>query len=544
MPLSTSFFASCQEIFTETPFPIERSVPREGRKRGRRGLRMGCAVFLICVVAAIASPAQTFTTLAIFDGSNGARPRSTLVQGLDGNFYGTTQAGGPAHGPCGSLGCGTVFELSPSGVVSKLHTFCRQRECADGWGPLAGLALIRTGEFYGTTSIGGLLTGTCQGSGGCGTVFTITPGGKLTTTHSFDLSDGSSSVTPLVQAANGNFYGTTFVGGANGLGTIFQVTSGGNLTTVYSFCAQTNCADGQNPVALVQGTDGNLYGTAVSGGAHPSTCFQLGCGTLFKVPPQGTLATIYSFCAQTDCTDGSQPGPLVQGTDGNFYGVTTAGGGNSCPLSRFSCGTIFKVTPQGALTTLYRFCAQTNCTDGSEPAGLVQGTDGNFYGVTTAGGAVGCFVYGCGTIFKITPGGMLTTLYTFCTQSNCPDGWSPLGGLLQATDGSFYGTTYVGGGCGDADETGCGTVFDLSMGLGPFVKTLPAFGNVGAHVKILGTNLTGATAVTFRGIAATFTVVSSSEITTTVPTGATTGEVRVTTPSGTLASNVVFRVRP
>jgi uncharacterized repeat protein (TIGR03803 family) len=399
--------------------------------------------------------------------------------------------------------------------------------------------LTHTGEFYGTTSIGGLLTGTCLGSGGCGTVFTITPGGKLTTTHSFDFSDGSSSETPLVQAANGNFYGTTFAGGANGLGTIFQITSGGNLTTVYGFCAQTNCADGQDPVSLVQGTDGNLYGTAVSGGAHPSTCFQAGCGTVFKLTPQGTLTTIYSFCAQTNCTDGSQPGPLVLGTDGNFYGVTTAGGGNSCPLSRFSCGTIFKVTPQGALTTLYRFCAQTNCTDGSEPAGLVQGTDGNFYGVTIAGGAVGCFTYGCGTIFKITPEGTLTTLYTFCTQANCPDGWSPVGGLVQATDGRFYGTTYQGGGLADA-----GTVFMLSMGLGPFVKTLPAFGNVGAHVKILGTNLSGATAVTFHGIAATFTVVSSSEITTTVPTGATTGEVRVTTPSGTLASDVVFRVRP
>jgi uncharacterized repeat protein (TIGR03803 family) len=170
-----------------------------------------------------------------------------------------------------------------------------------------------------------------------------------------------------------------------------------------------------------------------------------------------------------------------------------------------------------------------NGTDGSKPyARLVQATDGNFYGTTYQGGA------GAGTVFKITPGGTLTTLHSF----NQSDGTGPFG-LVQATDGNFYGTTYSGGA-----NSYYGTIFSLSVGLGPFVKTLPTSGKVGAAVKILGTNLTGATRVSFNGTAAAFTVVSASEISTTVPAGATTGKVRVTTPGGTLLSNLAFRVTP
>jgi uncharacterized repeat protein (TIGR03803 family) len=162
---------------------------------------------------------------------------------------------------------------------------------------------------------------------------------------------------------------------------------------------------------------------------------------------------------------------------------------------------------------------------------VVPATDGNLYGTVNSAGPSG------GNLFKITPSGTLTTLYSFCQQSGCPDGNIPVG-LVQTTDGNFYGTTNAGG----AHDGG--TVFSLSVGLDPFVEILPAAGKVGSRVGILGTDLTGATSVTFNGVAATFTVVSPSLITTTVPASATTGEVQVVTPSGKLSSNAAFHVVP
>jgi uncharacterized repeat protein (TIGR03803 family) len=286
---------------------------------------------------------------------------------------------------------------------------------------------------------------------------------------------------------------------------------------VYQFCHKKLCPDGRNPFAgLVQGTDGNFYGTTSGGGAGFA-------GTVFKLSPGGTLARLHSF----DTTDGASPyAGLIQAADGNFYGTTTLGGTNSA-------GTIFQITPSGTLTTLYNFCTQPKCSDGETPvAGLVEATDGNFYGTTEFGGA-----NGAGSIFQITADGALTTLYSFCAQTNCTDGANPLAGLFQATDGNFYGAASTGG------ANNVGTIFSLAMGLGPFVETLPTFGKVGGNVYVLGTNLTGATDVSFNGTAATFTVVSATEITANVPTGATTGTVTVTTPSGTLTSNIIFRVR-
>ena len=281
------------------------------------------------------------------------------------------------------------------------------------------------------------------------------------------------------------------------------------------------CTDGENPfAALVQGIDGNLYGTTLGGGSTK------GFGTVFKITPSGKLATLHSFCTQSGCPDGQFPQTgLVQASNRNWYGTTIAGGA-------YGDGTIFEITPTGKLTTLYNVCSQSGCPDGNYLyASLIQATDGNLYGIMDVGGA-----NGSGTIFKITSSGTLTTLYNFCSQSSCPDGQYPSGGLVQDTDGNLYGTTADGG------TNGYGTVFSLSVGLGPFVETEPTAAKVGATVKILGTNLTGATSVNFNGKAATFTVVSSSEITTTVPVGATTGEVKVATPSGTLLSNVSFRV--
>jgi uncharacterized repeat protein (TIGR03803 family) len=453
---------------------------------------------VLCAAEAIGSPAQTFTSLFSFNGSNGSAPLyMALVQGTDGNFYGTTSAGG-------IYGYGAVFKITPGGKVTVLHSF----DGTDGEYPDGGLIQGTDGNFYGTTVNGG--------TSGYGTIFKMTLAGTLTTLHGFAgyPSDGGWPYDVLVQGTDGNFYGTTNIGGAKNNGTVFKITAGGTLTTLYSFSFTGGGGDGPTG-GLVQGTDGNFYGTTMSGGT-------IGVGTVFKMTPAGTLTTLHSF----DGTDGAYPfAGLIQATDGNFYGTTFQGGTHSGVTIG---GTVFKITSAGTLTTLHSFCSQTGCTDGSYPyARLVQGTDANFYGTTAEGGTDG-------TVFKITPGGILTTLHRF----DFTDGAGPLGGLLQATNGDFYGTTPTGGAQGD------GTVFSLSVGLGPFVETRPTSGKVGAAVKILGNNLTGATSVTFNGRLAVFTVVSSTEIKTSVPIGATTGKVKVTTPKGMLTSNVKFRVTP
>jgi uncharacterized repeat protein (TIGR03803 family) len=477
-----------------------------------------------CAAGVITAPAQTFTTVLSFDNTDGQAPYyMSLVQGTDGNLYGTTQNAG-YDGP------GNVFKMTPSGTPTNLHTFCSQNTptvCADGYIPEAGLVLGTDGNFYGTTTIGGTSTA-CQY--GCGTVFKITPQGKLTTLHSFVGTDGYYPTGALVRATNGSFYGTTLYGGAEygsacgglGCGTVFKITPGGAFTPLLSFY-YTDGADGGWPVAgLIQATDGNLYGTTLSGGSN-------GRGTIFKIALVGTPTTLYSFCSETDCPDGEEPyAALLEAANGTFYGTTSGGGA-------IGYGTVFTFTPGNPPTTLYSFCSQTNCSDGYYPyAPLIQATDGNFYGTTSQGGANGA---GYGTIFEITSGGALTTLHSFCSESDCADGIAPFGGLVQATSGTFYGATLQGG-----DLNSQGTVFSLSMNLGPFVETLPTSGAVGATVLILGDNLTGATAVTFNGTAASFTVVSGTAIRATVPSGATTGYVNVTTPSGTLASNVEFQV--
>jgi uncharacterized repeat protein (TIGR03803 family) len=347
-------------------------------------------------------------------------------------------------------------------------------------------------------------------------VFKISPSGTMTTLYSFcsqsSCADGANPKAVLIQATNGILYGTTRNGGTKGQGAVFKITPNGTLTTLYSFCSQSGCPNGANPTGLVQASDGNFYGTTYYGGINNA-------GTVFKITPSGTLTTLYTFCSQSGCSDGLRPeAPLLQATDGKFYGTTG--------------GTIFKMTPSGTLTTLYSFCSQSGCPDGEFPyTGLTQATDGNLYGTTLDGGA-----NNVGTIFKITPYGTLTTLYSFCSQAGCPDCANPWVGLVQDTNGRLYGTTFQGSSSGD------GTVFSLSVGLGPFVETEPTSGQVGTAVKILGTGLKGATSVTFNGTAATFTVVSASEITTTVPAGATTGKVQVATPKQTLTSNKQFLI--
>lgn len=499
---------------------------------------------MLVIAAAIASPAQTFRTLVRFDGTNGEQPQyMSLIQGRDGYLYGTA-AGGGANNE------GAVFKITPNGTLTTVYSFCSQSGCPDGYQPAAGLVQGGDGSFYGTTVESGDVPPPCES--GCGTIFKITPAGTLTTLYDFcsqaNCADGFAPYDALVESYDGDFYGTTYEAGdftcfpPVGCGTVFKITPSGTLTTLHVFEGTDGL--GAYGAAMVQGIDGNFYGVTSAGG-NMSTCYA-GCGTVFKITPSGALTTLYRFCSQGGCSDGSIPYTvLVQASDGTLYGTTSGGGsGSSCGVDG-GCGTVFKITPNGTLTTLYNFCSQPGCTDGVNPwAGLVLATDGNFYGTTFGGGAFSnCPVgIGCGTVFKITPAGTLTTLHNFALNS----GANPAGALTQATNGIFYGTTSIGGakggGCGD--YYGCGTIFGLSMGLGPFVETQPALGKAGATVKILGTHLTGATSVSFNGTAAGFTVLSGSLIKATVPEGATTGFVTVTTTSGALTSNVQFRVRP
>jgi uncharacterized repeat protein (TIGR03803 family) len=410
------------------------------------GWKWASTVFLFYAATLVASPAQIFRTLVNFNGTNGAHPLATLLQGPNGELYGSTSTGGPNW----PLSAGTLFKITRGGWLTTVYSFCAQVNCADGAVPQSDLVQGTDGNFYGTTTLGGF--NLCYS--GCGTVFKIAPNaGTVTTLHRFceqpqlRCIDGQAPFGVLLQAVNGNFYGTTEDGGSNFSGTVFNMLPGGKLNILYSFCSLAKCADGSHPYAgLIQATDGNFYGTTNRGGANGPYD-----GTVFRITPAGKLTTIYNFCSLPNCTDGLSPfAGLIQGTDGDLYGTTQGGGTNNN-------GTVFKITLGGALTTLYNFCSQPNCADGCSPnAGLVQATDGNFYGTTYWCGAN--YIYG--TVFKMTPGGLLTTLHSFCSQSNCPDGANPWAGLVQATDGRLYGTTYGG-------DFSLGTVFSLDVGLGP-----------------------------------------------------------------------------
>jgi len=198
----------------------------------------------------------------------------------------------------------------------------------------------------------------------------------LATLHTFMGGDGATPRSGVIQGTDGNFYGTTSGGGANNAGTIFKVASDGQLTTVYSFCEQTNCTDGSNPsTPLLQAIDGALYGTTQNGGTA-------GFGTFFRITLEGAFTALYGFCTQTSCSDGGNPQVgLVQAADGYLWGATQTGGANGA-------GAIFKIAPNGSLTPMYAICSQPSCSDGKTVSGaLVQALNGNFYGAMTFGGS-------------------------------------------------------------------------------------------------------------------------------------------------------------
>jgi uncharacterized repeat protein (TIGR03803 family) len=389
------------------------------------------------------------TNLHSFTGNDGANPSAALVQGSDGYLYGTTQNGGVTNN------YGTVFKISPDGHLTTLYSFGSVQDTngapLDGANPSAALVQGSDGYLYGTTARGG--------TSDAGSVFKITTNGVLTTLHSFDGIDGLWPVAALVQGSDGNFYGTTQNGGTNGggAGNVFKISPTGKLTNLYDFGSvqDTNnqSLDGRVPNGLVQDSDGYFYGTTVWGGTSDA-------GSVFKISANGALTSLHSFNGM----DGSHPSGLVQGSDGYFYGTTSGGGTNYG-------GTVFKISPTGALTTLYSF---TTGNDGRAPNALMQGTDGSFYGTTEciAFGLGGPFRVGRGTVFKISTNGALTTLYVFGSITNASgvalDGANPSAGPVQGYDGSFYGTTSAGG------VGGAGTIFRLTIVPDPQLSIIPS----------------------------------------------------------------------
>jgi uncharacterized repeat protein (TIGR03803 family) len=428
--------------------------------------------------------AQTVTTVYSFNASSGSPVTVIPVQNRNGGLYGAL------YEPSGTAG--SVFEITTSGRETQPYTF------SNGESSYVAPALGTDGYLYGTTYDGG--------DAGNGTLFKLSPTGVYTDLHDFQGgSDGANPYTAPILASDGNFYGTTY--GTSGASTVYRYEPNGTFTTI---CNLTSSQGTEVLAPLVQGTDGNLYGTAFTGGNNDDG------GSIFEISTAGQVLWTYEF---PSFSGGANPGgPLVQASDGNFYGTTAYGGSSG------NYGTIFMLDQAGNVTILHDF----NYDDGANVfSGLTQGTDGRLYGAAYSGG-----VNDGGTLFSIGIPGPFTTLYHFGAQ-----GESPYAAPMQDTNGVFYGTTYAGG------KYGYGTLYSLNMGLGPFITFVQPTGIIGQSAQILGQNLTGATSVTFNGVPATsFSVKSSTYMTAVVPAGATTGPVVVTTPTGTLTSNKNFLI--
>lgn len=403
---------------------------------------------ILSFASAMASHGQNYNVLARFDNGTGGSPID-IVQGTDGNYYGVGITGGNNAG-------GSIFKVTPAGNASRLYAFCATAPCQDGKGP-NGLVLASDGNFYGTVFRGG-----SRDSGG---VFRLTTDGTVSILHSFctgagPCTGGVHPVGELIQGSDGALYGTTSQGGSHNGGVIFRITLAGEFAVLYSFCSQPNCADGVSPNAgLVEATNGSFYGTTLSGGAN-------GPGTIFRLSPAGKLSTLYSFCAQLSCADGAYPrASLMQGSDGNLYGTTSSGGmtGGACGDG---CGTIFAVPPGGGSFVVVHAFAHT---DGAQPQKLIQGTDGTFYGTARSGGPTNV-----GTLFKFGWTRSVTVLFNFCSSGVCKSSANPAG-LIQSTNGLFYGTT-TGPGNGVVFTYGFPPFITMSPASGPVGTTVRIYG--------------------------------------------------------------------
>lgn len=386
------------------------------------------ALLLFSAAAVIASPAQTFTTLVTFNGTNGQYPNS-LIEGKDGNLWGTT----------GFKTCGTVFKMSPAGAFTTAYSFtCDLEQFPDG--PWPGALLQGTdGNFYGQTFFGG--------TNNNGSIFKLTPSGSYNTLVDFDGTNGEGP-NGFVEGTDGNFYGTTHGGGGEGpyyYGTSFKVTPAGDLTTLFVFGGLNNTAPALVYAPPTQAKNGNFYGVTCAGGVYNA-------GAFYEITPDGSVTLLYSFGARTgqlSCPTET----LTLGQDGDFYSITDQTGPSLY-------GSIYRITPQGVLTDLHDFSGP----DGEAPGPLVLQPNGSFYGTTAFGGA-----HGNGTIFSVTPDGTLTTIYSLTAA----DGINPAS-LVQGPDGELYGITQGAG-------SSLGTIFvlkivDFSIAANPKSLTVSAPG--------------------------------------------------------------------
>jgi uncharacterized repeat protein (TIGR03803 family) len=409
-------------------------VPRVHRLRAA-ALLLGAGLFAGTLSAAVAAPTSPvpdaaapatvaaathhYTQVHAFAGADGSIPVAPLVQGSDGNFYGTTSEGG-------AYGHGTVFRSTRNGKITQLHSFVGG--IGDGDTPRGGLIQAPDGYFYGMTTAGGLAN--------VGTIYKISSLGDVTIMHHFGTAgpqDGAYPLGELLLASDGNFYGTTNVGGSAGAGTLFHMDFAGNFSTIWDFGLVPN--DGVNPVGgLIQGADGLLYGTAGGGG-------RFGIGMVFSTIYAGEVVPLHHF----SYGDGATPTTrLLQTSDGTLYGTTRYGGS-------FGAGTAYSLTLTGDLTVLHAFGG--TATDGVQPNGaLILAADGSFRGTTLYGGTANA-----GTVFKMLPNGKITLLHSFTNAviGTYVDGAVPLAGVILSTAGELLGTTSIGGVVSD------GSVFRL-----------------------------------------------------------------------------------
>jgi len=450
----------------------------------------------IVLMALIATAhAQTPGLLYSFDpideGVFGPFPQSVMAQGPDGNIYGTTDTGG-------ANSFGGMFMVTPSGAETKLHDFTS----AEGTHCNMGLTLGNDGNFYGACLDGG--------TNNEGELYRMTSSGVLTILYSFTNvnGDGAEPDAPPIQASDGNFYGGTLAGGAHNDGVIYKMTPAGVVTIIHSLAYPAE--GGSVGGALVQGSDGNLYGTTEEGAG------------IFKVTTTGKYTVIHALSA----SDGQVPlSALIQGSDGNFYGTTSLGGSAGD-------GTIFKVTPAGAFTVVHNF-DPTIDGQGDPWNALVQATNGSYYGVSFRSGLSGQNSYG--GLFKLTSKSAYSSLYLF----DGTVGANPGSALIQHTNGLLYGNTESQGGFNG------GSIYSLNVGAKPFCSLLNGLGSIGTSIGILGQGFTSSSVVKFGGVPATSVVLNGSAyLTAVVPAGALTGAVTVTSGASALTSKQMFHVTP
>jgi uncharacterized repeat protein (TIGR03803 family) len=455
---------------------------------------------VILLLAATLANAQTYTALYSL-GSNANDPLNPaaiglISQGRDGNLYTTSQGGG-------SHASGSAFVFTPAGSITRLFDFSAY---SNPTGPWSGLTMGTNGNFYGTTSSGG--------THGAGTVFITTPTGSTTFPYNFTAGadDGAPEAAPVL-GLDGNLYGTAteIYAGTNGVA--YKITPAGKLTVIHTF----DYTHGSTPYQLILGLDGYFYGVTRAGGTS-------GFGVIYRMSKGGMVKVLHNFTGYPN--DGNLPvGTLAQDKNGTLYGTTYLGGSKNT-------GTVFKISPAGTgYAVLHNFDRSIDINDGANPlSGPTVGTDGNLYGNTNAGGSKNA-----GSLFKITPAGAYTPLYSFCSVT-CLDGFGPQVSLIQHTNGKFYADA-------SGNSLNPGVLFSLDVGLAPFVKLVLFSGKVGQSIQILGQGFTGTTSVKVGGTSATFSIVSDTYLTAIVPAG-TSGPVTVTTGSGTLTSDKKYIVVP